>query len=228
VALQEQALAVARAAGDDWTLMAAVGNLGAVLADTGQLERGIPLLKEALQLSRRLGETMAAALGAANLVELALAAENLEGIETLITEALCGAREIGCSPMVGWVLSLQALWALGRGDRDAADASLSEALTCMGGAYDAELSQVVLSVAATLATVRDDPVLALQLWAALDRQASTQHVAQALLVQRLRQEWLPVAETSLDAATRNRAWSAGAELLPEQALELAALPTIAP
>jgi predicted ATPase len=228
VALQEQALAVARAAGDDWTLMAAVGNLGAVLADTGQLERGIPLLKEALALSRRLGETMAAALGAANLVELALAAENLEGVESLITEALCGAREIGCSPMVGWVLSLQALWALGRGDRVAADASLSEALTCMGGAYDAELSQVVLSVAATLATVQDDPVLALQLWAALDRQASTQHVAQALLVQRLRREWLPVAETSLDAATRNRAWSAGAELLPEQALELAALPTIAP
>ena len=226
VELQEQALVVARAAGDDWTLMAAVGNLGAVLADTGQLERGIPLLKEALELSRRLGETMAATLGAANLVELALAAEDLEDVESLIPEALRGAREIGCSPMVGWVLSLQALWALKRGDRVAADVSLREALTCMGGAYDAELSQVVLAVSATLATAWDDPVLALQLWAALDRQISTQHVAQALLVKRLRQDWLPAAESSLDAATRNRAWSAGADLLPDQALELAGHPGI--
>ena len=227
VALQEDALAVARTADDDWALMAALGNLGAVLADIGRLDRGIPLLKEALELSRRLGETMAATLGAANLAELALAARDTDDVESLISDALHGAREIGYEAMVGWVLSLQALWALRQGDQSAAGANLREALTLMGGAYDAELAQVVLAVAATLAGARGDLVLELQLWAALDRQMTMQQVPPALLVQRLREERLPVAKTSLDTATHDEAWAFGAELLPEEALDLAAEPVLA-
>jgi predicted ATPase len=225
--LHEDALAVARVADDDWTLMVAVGNLGAVLADTGQLDRGVPLVREALELSCGLGETMAAALWGSNLAELALAAGGLEELEWLIPESLRRARELESSPMTGWVLSLQALWNLRRGEEAAARASLTEALACMDGAYDAELSQVVLAITATHATAWRDHVLALQLWAALDRQMRTQHVPQALLVERLREEWLPKAEASLDVTMRAHAWSAGADLLPDEALRLAARPAVA-
>ena len=49
----------------------------------------------------------------------------------------------------------------------------------------------MLAAAATLATARGAPLLAAQLWAALERQTRTQPVSAGWLVPRLREQWLP-------------------------------------
>jgi predicted ATPase/DNA-binding SARP family transcriptional activator len=207
--LQEEALVVAREANDDRLLTSALNNVGFFLAETGVAERGRALLEESLEIARRLGETMAVALAAGNLAELALVRGDLNAAESLTTESLECAREIDAGPLIGWALSLQAVLALIHGALATADARIREGLRCTLAAYRLESGLIALAAAAALAAARSEPLLAAQLWAALDGELRAHGIDEGLTVTRLREQWLPKARGAVDAATWEAAWAVG-------------------
>ena len=183
VELTEQGVCVAREAHDDWILASTLSNLGTIKA-WQQDDGGRALFREALELFRRIGDSRGTALVAANLTELALSRGELETAQSLIDETRSSAHRIDYRMMTGIALCFEALLAMQRGERDAAEARMSDALKVIHGTYDAYSASRMLAAAATLATARGAPLLAAQLWAALDRQTRTQPVSAGWLVPR--------------------------------------------
>ena len=72
LAVGEEAVALARAAGDDFVLAIALNNLGGVTALLGDNERAAAYFEESLEVRRRIGDLSRIALSLANVAEMAL------------------------------------------------------------------------------------------------------------------------------------------------------------
>jgi tetratricopeptide (TPR) repeat protein len=217
IGLHEQALVIARRGKDDWTLMAALANLGAALNGTGQAERGSPLLEEALELGRHLGDRQVTAVTACNLSELALVRGEHTSADSLVQEALENARSIVFGSVICWALCLRAVLALDRGELHTAASRIREGIQSMR----APAGIIALASAAAIAAARNEPLVAAQIWAALDHEMRIHAYPHHFLATRLREDWLPKARGAVDSIAWEAAWAAGSALLPEDALNLA-------
>jgi tetratricopeptide (TPR) repeat protein len=214
------AVIAARVAGDDWSQGVALNNYGMWLART-DVRRARELVEEALLIRRRIGEPRAIALTATNLADLALDAGELERADALNEEALRASQEIDYKTMIANALATRAVISLLRDDVQSAGAQLQEALARAREAHDVETAALLLSAAGIVAAIQHQPITAARLWSASDKQ-SHRASEDTIAATRLRARWQPQARAAApDQKTWDAAWSAGAELSLDDALELA-------
>jgi hypothetical protein len=184
--------------------------------------RARPLLEEALKVSRRLAEPMGTVQTTLNLADLELASGDFDVAELLIAEALQRGEEIEYGSAIAGALALDALLALHRGELDTASARITQSLEALRAANTIIAAMPLLAATGTLAAAQGDAVSAAQLWAACDNAMLRLGAEDFGGARRLRDQWLPKARDVVDGATWQAGWDAGAKLLPEEALELAA------
>ncbi len=217
----EDAVSVARSAGDDWALGVALNNHAVMSAVRQDFDRACSLLEEALRYRRRIGEPRAIALTANNLAELALDAGDLNYAETLIDEAITQAREIDFWTLIASTEGSWAALSLARGDLASARAHLHEAILA-GRTYDVEFAASLLSVAGTIAAAEGAPTDAALLWAAGDHARARAGRSDIPTLTRLRARYEAEARTSVqEASSWESARATGSEISIEEALALA-------
>jgi tetratricopeptide (TPR) repeat protein len=215
----EDAVATARAAGDEWVLALTLNGYSACGPVRGDSKRARRMVEEALSLFRRNGDAVGTAFAATTVAEIAIDAGDVDLADKLANEALDQARAAGLRPVIAYALLDRSVVALLRDDHARADADLRAAVRTNAPYDDAEMAGEVLQVAATIATMRREPIRAAKLWGAARavRGSAEEHGADA----RLRAKWEPEARAQAvddwDAATL-----AGAELTLADALALAA------
>jgi predicted ATPase/class 3 adenylate cyclase len=219
--LHERAVDTARAAEDDWAIGLALNNYACTAARAGDLERARSMLEESLLLARRIGEPRAIALASGNLTELALAAGDLAQASTLINETLAQAQAVESLSTLAVAFVGLAQISLLRDDVEAAAEQVDRAIEPVRLAYDAEVTASLLSVAGTVAAIRQEPIRAAQLWAAAERARERIGLPDAPAADKLRSRW----ERAARAKTSNaEAWeaarAAGANLSRDEALAL--------
>jgi hypothetical protein len=220
----EEAIAIARAAKDDWVLGLAhnvYSNCGPMRADP---ERARPMVEEALSLFRRIGDAAGIAYTASTVAEIAMDAGDLEVAERLISESIESAREIDNRPALAFGLVIRSIISLLRHDVEEGDVHLQAAIQISTPYDDREMAADTLSAAGAIAAMRRDPRRAAMLWAAAESVRGSAHEHGS--VARLRARWQPEARSEVtDQATWDAATRAGAELALEDALPLAASST---
>jgi predicted ATPase len=95
VAVGEEAVALARAAGDDFVLGIALNNLGVVMAMLGETERAAASFEESLEVRRRIGDLSRIALSLSNVAEMALQEGETTKAAIMFVEAAEIATAIG-------------------------------------------------------------------------------------------------------------------------------------
>ena len=215
----EEAIATARAAGDDWVLAVVLNGYSSCPAVRSDPERAGPMVEEALSLFRRIGDAVGTAVTATTVAEIAIDAGDVDVADRLANEALEQARAAGVRPAIAYALLDRSIISLLRDECEGADTDLRAAVRTNAPYDDLEMAGDVLLVAATIATMRREPIRAARLWGAARavRGSAEGHGASA----RLRAKWEPEARVqavdSWDAATL-----AGAGLTFADALALAA------
>jgi predicted ATPase/class 3 adenylate cyclase len=118
IATGEEAVALARDAGDDYVLAVALNNLGEATRLLGENERATAYYHESLDLRRRIGDTSRIALSLVNVAQMALLEGEVNRAAALCAEALEIATAIGdkrhiCFALDGlaWVAYLEGRWA---------------------------------------------------------------------------------------------------------------------
>ncbi len=118
IAAGEEAVALAREAGDDFALGIALNNLGGVTIELlGDKERGKAYIEEGLEVRRRMGDLSRIALSLVNLGRIALGDRGLGHAGPLFAEAAEIAIAIGDKRHInyslaglGWVAYLEGRW----------------------------------------------------------------------------------------------------------------------
>ena len=95
VAVGEEAVALARAEGDDFVLGIALNNVGLVMAMFGENERAAAYFEESLEVRRRIGDLSRIALSLSNVAETALQEGETTKAATMFAEAAEIATTIG-------------------------------------------------------------------------------------------------------------------------------------
>ena len=104
MAVGEEAVTLAREAGDDFVLAIALNNLGGVMVMLGENERATEYLEESLELRRRIGDLSRIALSLANVAEMALSQGETTKAATMFAEAAEIATEIGDKRHISFAL----------------------------------------------------------------------------------------------------------------------------
>lgn len=222
VALHEQAIAIAEAAGDDWALGVALNNYATMRTHRSESQRAGMLLERALAVLRPTGDVYTIAMVVANLAEEALHAGDLGNAQVLTDEALELARRIEFRPLIAGLLELGAVIALERGEVETAADRIQES-SDVGIPLQTESTAVRLTLAAAMAAIRRQPIRAAMLWGAAQHLYEQTGIDDHPIQERLRARYEPQAladapdQTSWDAA-----WAAGTKLAIEDALALAA------
>lgn len=221
-----EAVAIAREATDGAALEIALNNHAVMIARRGDLAAARPLLEESLSSARRRGEASVVAITAGNLAVIALDGGELETANALIGEALTRAREVDFRGMVSSSLMTHALILLELGNLEQACVQLAEAIDAARSVRHIEATASALSLAGSIAAMRHQPARAATLWAAADRQRRRIHLPDDPNVERLRSKWRPEAESEAGGTTTwDPAWTAGADMSLDEALDLASCAT---
>ena len=217
-----RAIAAARNAADDWALAISLNNYCVFLAKAGDLERARPVCEESLLLARRTAEPRGIALAANNLAEIAVNLGDLTLADALTEESLTRAREISFRWNVAVTLHTRIEILLERGDIESASEHLREAIA-LTLAYRLPDSTVsLLSVAGTIAAIRDEPVRAATLWAAADKFRVGAAITETPITVALRSRCEPGAHAAVANPVRwNAARARGSDMSIDEALALA-------
>ncbi len=222
-AWHQQAVATARAIGDEWALGIALNNFGVFIARTGNVEAGRSILDEALLISRRIGEPRGIASAANNLAEAAVHLGDLEHADRLNFEALTQAREVGFRAIIAGALHTRMEILLQRGDLQSAGALLQEAIAMTLVSRDREGAMALLSIAGSIAAMRGRALRAAALWGAEDELRPRLAIAQTPITAALRSQAETTARAAVaDATSWEAAYTAGQAVSLEDALRLAA------
>ncbi len=95
VAMGEEAVALARGAGDDFVLAIALNNLGLVMATVGENERAATYFEESLEVRRRIGDLSRIALSLINVARMALQEGKTTKAATMFAESAEIATALG-------------------------------------------------------------------------------------------------------------------------------------
>jgi predicted ATPase/DNA-binding XRE family transcriptional regulator len=125
---QEESLALARAAGDDYGICRSLNDLANIVSERGDYAGAVALYEESLAVSRRIGASWAAACALHNLGLMADHMDDLERAAALLAEALLHWDRLGDEVSRARTLDAAALVARRRGDLDHALALGEEGL----------------------------------------------------------------------------------------------------
>jgi len=161
-----EALAVARPAGDRWNEGYAAGTLAAAAAFRGEIERAKELAETALAITREIDQQWGAARGLMGLGDLARLTGRLDQARQYYTEALTIVREISAKPEIARCLAGLGRIAISQGDLASARRHLGESLT-LSQSTGSRIGVIRgMDAFAEMATRQGDPESALQLAAA--------------------------------------------------------------
>jgi len=208
IPLHERAIAIARAAGDDWALGVALNNYAIAPTVRTDMPRAVSLLEEALAALRPTGDAYMISMVNANRADLALESGDLETAQTLTEEALKLARQVDFRPMIAGMLEFGAVIAFDRGDVETAAAQVREALE-MGLPLQSEAIAVRLALAGSLAAARRDPRAAATFWSASEQAYERIGIDNPAILARLRARWEPQATWRRHAECAKRRSSSG-------------------
>jgi predicted ATPase/transcriptional regulator with XRE-family HTH domain len=127
-AYQEESLALARAAGDDYGICRSLNDLANIVSERGDYAGAVALYEESLAVSRRIGAAWAAACALHNLGLMADHMDDLERAAALLAEVLPHWDRLGDEVSRARSLDAAALVARRRGDLDRALALGEEGL----------------------------------------------------------------------------------------------------
>jgi predicted ATPase/class 3 adenylate cyclase len=165
-AFDEEALEIARASGDAWTIAMALNNLADTTAPVAP-QTARRLFEESLELRRRSGDLRGELITTVNLIELELLAGDLAAADALAARALREARSMEDSHLLATVLSLQAAVRVLQGRADDARAALDEAAVLHRRVGEARTAALLLAVAGVL-VADGDPAVAARCWGSAD------------------------------------------------------------
>ena len=222
LAVFDEAVRLARQAGDDYVLAAALGNLGATHDLLGDTERAAAYLEESLALRRRLGDMSGIALSLVNLAGDALRKGDASRAAALYSEAAEIASEIGdkrhlCFAHIGLALiahrerrwedaETRALTSL-RLAREIGDkAAMAEAVFCLAG----------------IAAATGDPAWAARLAAAAELHHSRLTPEGITLDDEVRAS-IETARAASDPGIWQEAWAAASAMSLDEAADYAQL-----
>ena len=113
----EEAVALARATGDDFALAMALNNVGGVMRMLGENERAAAYFQESLELRRRMGDASRIALSLSNVAQMALEEGKTNEAAAMFAEAAEIATAIGDKRHIlfalaglGWVAYREERW----------------------------------------------------------------------------------------------------------------------
>jgi tetratricopeptide (TPR) repeat protein len=128
----DDSVSQARASNDRRVLSMALRHLSMALCAAGAVQRALSLMEEAVGISREEGYIRETAWNLAWLAEVALRTGNLDGVESLLVEAIEQGRQSGdLTPVVGALRSLARVYWMRRDFAHARD-SIREALKLAG------------------------------------------------------------------------------------------------
>ena len=220
----DEALRLARAAGDDLLVVRIVANLGALAEGAGDYPRARDLYAESMAAARRRGWTGEIPRAAASLALTTHMAGAPARAAAIAEEALAAARSTGSPTAVGFVLVLTGAVALAAGDAALARSRYAEALALYRENRQRVMIADCLSGIAAAAQLGGDAERAVRLFGAAHRvlrDAGLDPEPGADRVQHDRQ--LAAARRQLPPGAFAEAWEAGAQTTVEAAIE-AALP----
>jgi predicted ATPase/DNA-binding SARP family transcriptional activator len=218
----QRAVTAARDAGDDWSLSISLNNYCVFIARTGNLEQARPICEESLLFARRTGEPRGIALAANNLAEIAVNLGDLTVADALIEESLTRAREINFRENIASALHTRMEILLERRDTESASEHLHEAIALTLAYGLPETATSLLSVAGTIAAIRDEPVRAATLWAAADKFRASAATIETPTTMALRSRYEPRARAAIANPIRwDAARAAGSAMSLDQALAFA-------
>ena len=125
--LAEQSLQLRREVGDRWAIANSLNNLGVLLREVGQHQRGRVLLEESLTLNRRVGDRWAIANTLSSLGEVALDQRDWPAARGFLEESLKINRDLGDPTAMAFILECFAAMA-------AAQKTAAQALRLAGAA----------------------------------------------------------------------------------------------
>lgn len=194
IRLGERAAAIARAVGDDETLVNAEVNIGSALART-DLDAGLALLERTAWSAGERGYDDPAGRALINAAWMALDQHRLEHAARLIERAMGFAQDHELSLYLGYLQVMRALLALARSDFAGARSAIGLAV----GAHPAP-SMVVRASVAVRCGDADAPALVEQGWRVAVATAELQRLRPMACV-RAEWAWLRTDAAALDAAT---------------------------
>jgi predicted ATPase/class 3 adenylate cyclase len=218
IAYCDEAVAVAREHGDQWTEVNALQQLAMVCSLGGEPERGRILADEALSAARRLGN--------AALVVQALFAAGQARVDTEpdvaveLLDEMTTAGRIRRALNLGNAAFFKGIAQLRLGQRQQAARSLQAALVFLQETGGEFFTSTVIATAAALVT-RRAPAAAAQLLGALERFATETGIPGAPADVATRQRTRTRVEQTLGPDAFNDAWTQGAAMTIDEAAALA-------
>jgi ATP/maltotriose-dependent transcriptional regulator MalT len=216
LAAGEEAVALAREAGDDYLLAVALNNLGGPTMSLGENEQATAYIEESLALRRRIGDVSRIALSLCNVAATALLKGDIARAAALFAEAVEIATAIGDKRHISFAHSGLA-WVAYRERRwEEADAHARESLR-----LGRELGMKTLVVEeicclAGAAAARGDPARAARLAAVAEFHQSLLGPEETDFADLPRAD-IEGAKAACDPETWEQAWSAGTAMSLEDA-----------
>lgn len=221
LAAGEEAVALARAAGDDYVLAIALNNLGETVRALGDNARAAAYYQESLELRRRTGDGSRIALSLSNLGEMALLAGEIKKAAAMFGEAAGIASAIGdkrhtgfAQGGLGWVAYLERRW-------QEADAHARESLLLAREiGMKVSIVEEIFCLAA-IAAATGDATRAARLAAAAELHSSPISRLPTLSGGGLHQPEIESAKATCDPETWEQAWAAGRAMSLDEAADYA-------
>jgi hypothetical protein len=205
----EEAVAAARAAGADEVLAEALVLAGSAALFTGDLDRARAAVEEVLAVSRRAPAWAGVHAGFVH-GQLLMAEGDLSGADLVLRAAEADARTLGAPFSLAIVLNMQASVALARGEDDTALRCLVEAAELAAEVGTTWTLVYTLAALGALAARRNQPELAVTLFAAGSATAEASSLALSFPPDLASaQQGLSAARAALADEAFARAWDAG-------------------
>jgi predicted ATPase/class 3 adenylate cyclase len=220
VAVGEEAVALARRAGDDYVLAVALNNLAGTSTSLGESERATAYFEESLMLRRRIGDVSRIALSLCNVASMAFLRNDIDRAVALWGEALEIATSIGDKRHICFAHSGLAWVAYREGRWEEADADARESLRLgreLGMKYAAAEEICCL---AGIAAATGDSVRAARLASAVEPYRSLLAEYQNVFGE-IHLPDVESAKASCDPETWGRAWAEGRAMSLDEAAEYA-------
>jgi predicted ATPase len=219
--LGEEAVSLAREAGDRWTLALALNNLGEIARELGESERATTLYEESYLICRELGDASRMSLCLGNLGEMAFMAGNTQRARSLLSEAVDLARELGDKRHLCYALGDLGWVALEQARLEESNRLFRESLSLSRELGSRQFSVETLPGLAAVAAAGGETARAARLAGSADALERLVGRPPTPLVTGVHERYLDAARGASDRADWERAWAEGGAMGLDEAIDYA-------
>jgi predicted ATPase len=208
----DEALAEAKAAGNDGTIAAALHSLACTKLDADAYGEARALFEQSLALRRKLGDKRNIANSLCYLGSVALLEGDYDGATALLDESLALGRDLGNLLIVSAALANESLVALAAGHAERAAALCIESLALSHELGDKRTSVECLHALAGIATVQAEPLRAALLSGAAESLHAQIKAPPSPAERMVGERFLPIARAAVDDQSFEAAWAEGRQM----------------